>query len=59
MLAVCPVEHDMSYSEDNKTWVEKRVEAEQEAISANSGLSILNTDLVYGRDSTFLTHYMA
>ena len=59
MIAVCPVEHDMAYSEDNKTWIEKRAEAEQEAISANPSLSILNTDLVYGRDSTFLTHYMA
>ena len=59
MIAVCPVEHDMAYSEDDKTWVEQRSEAEQEALSANSGLSILNTDLVYGRNSSFLTHYMA
>lgn len=49
----------MAYSEDQKTWVEKRIEAEQEAISANPSISILNTDLVYGKDSAFLTHYMA
>ena len=24
MLAVCPVEHDMAYSEDSKSWVEQR-----------------------------------
>ena len=59
MIAVCPVEHDMAYSEDDKTWVEQRSEAEHEALSANSGLSILNTDLVYGGNSAFLTHYMA
>ena len=28
MVAVCPVEHDMAYSEDGKTWVEQRQEAE-------------------------------
>ena len=59
MIAVCPVEHDMAYSESQKTWIETRAEAEQEALSANSRLSILNTDLVYGKDSTFLMHYMA
>lgn len=49
----------MAYSEDDKNWIEQRTEAEQEALSANSGLAILNTDLVYGRNSAFLTHYMA
>lgn len=29
MVAVCPVEHDFAYSEDSKTWIEKRQEAEQ------------------------------
>ena len=28
MLAVCPVEHDMAYSEDQKSWIEKRAEAQ-------------------------------
>lgn len=59
ILAVCPVEHDMAYSEESKTWIEQRTEVEQEALSANASLSILNTDLVYGRESAFLTHYMA
>jgi len=49
----------MAYTESSKSWVEERNEAEQEALGANSKLSILNTDLVYGRDSAFLTHYMA
>ena len=49
----------MAYTESSKSWIEERNEAEQEALGANSKLSILNTDLVYGRDSAFLTHYMA
>ena len=29
MVAVCPVEHDMAFSDDSQSWVEKRKEAEQ------------------------------
>jgi hypothetical protein len=33
MVAVCPIEHDMTYTEDiNKTWVQVRQEAEQTAL---------------------------
>ena len=58
MVAVCPVEHDFAYSETETTWVEKRQEAEKEALTANGSLSILNTDLVYGPDASHLVHYM-
>ena len=58
MVAVCPMEHDLAYSEDETTWVEKRQEAEQEALAANSKLAILNTDLVFGPDPSHLVHYM-
>lgn len=58
VVAVCPVEHDLAYSETEQTWVEKRQEAEKEALAAHSGLSILSTDLVYGQDATHLVHYM-
>jgi hypothetical protein len=58
MVAVCPVEHDMAYSEDEKSWVEKRQDAEKEALAANPKLSILNTDLVYGNHSSHVVHYM-
>jgi hypothetical protein len=59
LTAVCPVEHDMAYTEDmSKTWIQQRREAEQEALAANPKLTILNTDLVYGSDPTHLIHYM-
>ena len=58
LVAVCPVEHDMAVSEDENTWIEKRQEAEAQALDSNSKMSILNTDLVYGSDATHLVHYM-
>lgn len=58
MVAVCPVEHDMAWSETDKTWIEARQEAEQKALDANKNMSILNTDLVFGSDPSHLVHYM-
>ena len=58
MVAVCPVEHDLAYSEDENTWIEKRQEAEAEALSANPKLSVLNTDLVFGDQASHVIHYM-
>lgn len=37
--AVCPVEHDMVYNENvEKSWIDQRKEAEQEALAANPKL---------------------
>lgn len=58
VVAVCPVEHDMAHSDDAQSWIEKRQEAEQHALSAHGKMSILNSDLVYGPDATHLVHYM-
>ena len=58
VVAVCPVEHDMAWSESDKTWVEQRQVAEQNALSANKNMSILNTDLVFGKYPSHLVHYM-
>ena len=58
MVAVCPVEHDMAFSDDAQSWIEKRQEAEQRALDRNSKLSILSTDLVYGSGPSHLVHYM-
>ena len=58
MVAVCPVEHDLAYSEEETTWVEKRQAAEQEALSVNSKLSVLNTDLVFGPEPSHVVHFM-
>ena len=60
MVAVCPVEHDLAYSEDDeKSWAEIRREHEQLALAANKNLTILNTDLVYGPRATHLVHFAA
>lgn len=59
VIAMCPVEHDLAYSEDDKNWVQKRQEAEQEALSANKNLTILNTDLVFSEGPSHLLHFAA
>ncbi len=59
LVAVCPVEHDMAFSESKQSWIENRQEAEQKAIDVNGAkMSLLNTDLVFGSDPTHLIHYM-
>ena len=57
MVAVCPIEHELYWSEDKHTPIEVRDEAQQKALQFNDKLTILNTNLVYGRDS-YLIHYM-
>ena len=59
LTAVCPVEHDFCYNEDEKTWVQHRQEAEQKALQDNSTLAILNTDIIYGKKPSHLLHYAA
>ena len=59
MIAVCPVEHDLAYTEDETCWTERRNEAEKSALAANKNMTILNTDLVYGEKPTHLLHYVA
>lgn len=60
LTAVCPVEHDLAYTENmEKSWIVQRREAEQEALAENQKLTILNSDLVYGKDPTHIFHYMA
>lgn len=54
VVAVCPVEHDMAFSDDAQGWIEKRMEAEQKALDRNPRMSVLSTDLVYGSDPTHL-----
>lgn len=59
-IAVCPIEHDFAHSDDeNKDFIAVRQEAEQKAMDANSELSLLTTDLVYGPQPSYLFHYMA
>lgn len=60
LVAVCPVEHDLAYTESvSKSWVEVRQEAEMAALSANKNITILNTDLVYAENPTHMLQYIA
>lgn len=57
VVAVCPLESELYYTEDAKTPLEKFNEAQQNALNANGGLTILNTNLVFGK-SSYLVHYL-
>jgi len=48
LVAVCPVEHDFAMTESlEKSWVEIRQEAEQNALQQFKGITLLSTDLVF------------
>lgn len=57
LVAVCPIEHELYYTEDKQTPIEKRNEAQHKALQSFDNMTILNTNLVFGKDS-YLIHYM-
>lgn len=57
MVAVCPIEHELYWSEDNHTPLEVRDESQLKALQSNDRMTILNTNIVYGRDS-YIAHYI-
>jgi len=57
-VAVCPFEHDLAWSEDDKSFYLKAQEAEKEALQANPNLTILKPCLTFGPE-THLIHYLA
>lgn len=57
-VAVCPFEHDLAWSEDSETFYQKAVDAEQAALQAHSGLTILRPNLAFGNQS-HLIHFLA
>lgn len=60
VVAVLPVEHDIAYTEDdNKSWLELRQEAEQQALSAHKAITLLSSDIVYSSEPTHLIQYLA
>jgi len=56
-VAVCPIEHELYYTEDQYLPLEKQTEAQENAIKSNPKMTILNSNLVLGRDS-YLAHFM-
>lgn len=57
VVAVCPIEHDLAYTEDNKSFVEKTAEAEAGALQSNAKMTLLKTNLTFG-PSTHLLHFL-
>jgi hypothetical protein len=57
LIAVCPIEHELYWSEDKHTPFDVIEDAQQKALQNFDKLTILNTNLVFGRDS-YLVHYM-
>lgn len=58
MVAVCPLEHELYWSEDKHTPIEIRDDAQMKALQNFDKLTILNSNLVFGKDSSYLIHYM-
>lgn len=58
VVAVCPPELDLAWSEENKTYLEKVKEAEDEALQANPNLTILKPCLAFGPETHFI-HYLS
>jgi hypothetical protein len=55
VVAVLPLEHDIAYTEDdNKSWLELRQEAEQQALQAHKAITLLSSDIVYSSEPTHL-----
>lgn len=53
-----PIEHDLAWSEDKKSFYEQVEEAELAALQANEKLTILRTNLTFGPE-THLIHFLA
>ena len=58
LVAVCPIEHELFWSEDKHTPLEVRDQAQQKALDTFDKMTILNSNGVFGKDS-YLCHYMA
>jgi nucleoside-diphosphate-sugar epimerase len=57
LVAVCPIEHDLYYSEDKYTPFDKKKEAQTKALSEFSNTVILNPNLVFG-DNAYFVRYL-
>ena len=58
LISICPIEHELFYTEENKTPQQLRQEAQLKALNENGNQAIVNTNVVFGKD-TYLIQYMA
>ena len=56
--AVCPMEHDLAWAEDNNCFYKQAREAEQAAFDINNDMTVLRTNLVFGPES-HLIHFLS
>jgi uncharacterized protein YbjT (DUF2867 family) len=57
LVAVCPFEHDLAWSEDRASFHQKTTEAEDAAIQSNNKMTLLKTNLAFG-PQTHLIHFL-
>ena len=57
LVAVCPFEHDLAWSEEEKNFVEKAKDAEDESLQTLSSLTVLKPNLAFGPES-HLIHFL-
>ena len=57
-VAVTPIEHDLAWSEDDESYYQKAVEAEQITLQNNPNATILRTNLTFGPES-HLIHFLS
>jgi len=57
LVAVCPLEHELYWTEDKHTTLEVRDNAQMSALQSFDKMTILNSNLVFGRDS-YIFHYL-
>lgn len=58
LVAVCPIESDLAWSEDEQSYAEKTKEAEAAALQANPSMTLFKTNLTFGPE-THLIHFLA
>lgn len=58
LVAVCPIESDMAWSEDEQTYIEKTKEAEAAALQHNPSMTLFKTNLTFGPETHFI-HFLA
>lgn len=57
-MAVCPIESDLAWTEDEKCWTEKTADAEAAALQSNPKMTLFKTNLTFGPE-THLIHLLA
>ena len=56
-VAVCPFENNLAWSEDDTSFHTKAMEAQNSAIKTNSDMTLLQTNLVFGKESHMI-HFL-